>query len=184
VVAVSREITKILKDLQRSTPDIEASALVSTDGTIIASELPPEIEEANLRAATTAMVFLGEKSTKNLAGGDLKQLYVTGDNGHILLRPVGKKAILIGKVRENAQMRSVFVNLRKTEGKLAEITDKKEFFIDNALLDNFSHDNSKKTALEREALLKKYKIKIPSEETILEILHKSGISWKKVKSTR
>jgi len=76
VVASSKEIRKILKDLQASTPDIEASALVSTDGAIIASELPPEIEEAKISAVTIAMVFLGEKSTKNLTGGELKQMYV------------------------------------------------------------------------------------------------------------
>ena len=34
-----------LKDLQVSTPDVEASALVSVDGLIIASALPPDVEE-------------------------------------------------------------------------------------------------------------------------------------------
>jgi len=108
VVTSSKEIRKILKDLQASTPDIEASALVSIDGAIIASELPPEIEETKISAVTIAMVFLGEKSTKNLAGGELKQMYVKGENGHILLTSIGKKIMFIGKIRENAKMRSVF----------------------------------------------------------------------------
>jgi len=183
VVTSSKKISKILKDLQASTPDIEASALVSTDGAIIASELPPEIEEAEISAVTIAMVFLGEKSTKNLAGGELKQIYIKGENGHILLTVVGKKAMIIGKVRENAKMRSVFLNLRKTEGKLAEITKRETLCEKHDFLDEY-HSNKKTKKLDRDAILKKYKIKIPPDEMILKILENSGINYKNIHKSK
>lgn len=183
MVTSSKEIRRILKDLQASTPDIEASALVSTDGAIIASELPPEIEEAKISAVTIAMVFLGEKSTKNLAGGELKQMHVKGDNGHILLTAVGKKVMLIGKVRENAKMRSVFLNLKKTEGKLAEIAKREALYDKNSFSDDY-FSNKKQKNLDRDALLKKYKLKLPSDEMILKILENSGINYKDIRRSK
>ena len=183
MVASPEEIRRILKDLQASTPDIEASALVSTDGAIIASELPPEIEEAKISAVTIAMVFLGEKSTKNLAGGELKQMHVKGENGHILLTSIGKKIMFIGKIRENAKMRSVFLNLKKTEGKLAEIAKREALYDKNSFSDDY-FSNKKTKNLDRNALLKKYKLKLPSDEMILKILENSGINYKDIRRSK
>ncbi|MFN2225372.1 MAG: roadblock/LC7 domain-containing protein, partial [Anaerolineae bacterium] len=39
-----------LRDLRVSTPDIEASAVVSVDGLIIASDLPADVEEDRVSA--------------------------------------------------------------------------------------------------------------------------------------
>jgi hypothetical protein len=38
------ELTDLLKDLEATTPDIEASAVVSVDGLMIASALPQDVE--------------------------------------------------------------------------------------------------------------------------------------------
>ena len=183
MVTSPKEIRKILKDLQASTPDIEASALVSIDEAIIASELPPEIEETKISAVTIAMVFLGEKSTKNLAGGELKQMYVKGENGHILLTSIGKKIMFIGKIRENAKMRSVFLNLKKTEEKLAEIAKREALYDKDSFSDGY-FSNKKTKNLDRNALLKKYKIKLPSDEMILKILENSGINYKDIRRSK
>ena len=43
------ELNRILRSLQSGTPDIEASALISDDGVMIASALPQHVEE--MRAA-------------------------------------------------------------------------------------------------------------------------------------
>ena len=49
-----------LRDLQASTPDIEASAVVSVDGLIMASSLPQSIEEDRVSAMSAAMISLVE----------------------------------------------------------------------------------------------------------------------------
>ncbi|MER3468102.1 MAG: hypothetical protein C4312_06180, partial [Thermoflexus sp.] len=54
-------IVQRLKDLQSGTPDIEASALVSVDGLIIASALPRDVEEDRVSAMSAAMLSLGER---------------------------------------------------------------------------------------------------------------------------
>jgi predicted regulator of Ras-like GTPase activity (Roadblock/LC7/MglB family) len=53
------ELTNLLKDLEGTTPDIEASAMVSVDGLMIASALPQDVEEDRVAAMSAAMLSLG-----------------------------------------------------------------------------------------------------------------------------
>ena len=65
-----------LKKLQISSPDIQASALVSVDGLIIASALPANVEEDRVSAMSAAMLSLGERiSTRIEQGGSGPGLY-------------------------------------------------------------------------------------------------------------
>ena len=50
-----------LRELQASSPDIEASAIVSVDGLTIASALPQGVEEDRVSAMSAAMLSLGER---------------------------------------------------------------------------------------------------------------------------
>jgi hypothetical protein len=49
-----------LRELQASSPDTEASAVVSVDGLSIASALPQGVEEDRVSAMSAAMLGLGE----------------------------------------------------------------------------------------------------------------------------
>ncbi len=54
-----------LRELQTSTTDIEASAVVSIDGLIMASALPADVEEDRVSAMSAAMLALGEALPAN-----------------------------------------------------------------------------------------------------------------------
>ena len=49
-----------LRELQVSSPDVEAAAVVSVDGLTMASALPREVEEDRVSAMSAAMLSLGE----------------------------------------------------------------------------------------------------------------------------
>jgi predicted regulator of Ras-like GTPase activity (Roadblock/LC7/MglB family) len=70
-----------LRDLQASTTDIEASAVVSVDGLIMASALPENVEEDRVSAMSAAMLSLGERIAGELGRGLLNQVYVRGGDG-------------------------------------------------------------------------------------------------------
>jgi uncharacterized protein len=57
-----------LRELQASSPDIEASAIVSVDGLTIASALPQGVEEDRVSAMSAAMLSLGERIANELGG--------------------------------------------------------------------------------------------------------------------
>ena len=72
----SEQIVNRLRSMQAAAPDIEASAIVSVDGLIMASALPAEVEEDRVSAMSAAMLSLGERIASELGRGGLEQVYI------------------------------------------------------------------------------------------------------------
>src|SRR6476659_4938874 len=70
------EMVRHLKSLQMNTPDIEASAVVSVDGLIMASQLPADVDEDRVSAMSAAMLSLGDRIANELKRGELDQVFV------------------------------------------------------------------------------------------------------------
>lgn len=102
-----------LRELQAGTADIEASAIVSVDGLIIASALPETVEEDRVSAMSAAMLSLGERIAGELRRGLLTQVYVKGDRGYVLLTAVGEEAVLTVLARQEAKLGLIFLDMRR-----------------------------------------------------------------------
>ena len=63
-----------LRELQVSSTDIEAAAIVSVDGLSIASSLPQGVEEDRVSAMSAAMLSLGERIASELGRGMLDEV--------------------------------------------------------------------------------------------------------------
>ena len=70
-----------LEDLNGSTADIEASALISIDGLMIASALPNGMDEDRIGAMSAALLSLGDRTARELARGSLQRVLVQGERG-------------------------------------------------------------------------------------------------------
>ena len=116
-----QELTDLLKDLEATTPDIEASAVVSVDGLMIASALPQDVEEDRVAAMSAAMLSLGERTAKELARGDLSEVYVKGQNGYVLLMAAGENAVLTTLAREGAKLGLVFLDMKRAADNVAAL---------------------------------------------------------------
>jgi uncharacterized protein len=88
------EIERHLKALQMNTPDIEASAVVSVDGLLMASTLPAAVAEKRVAALSAAMHSLGKRLASELKRGVLDQVCVRGEEGYGVLVSIGEKAVL------------------------------------------------------------------------------------------
>ena len=62
----TEQMVERLRDLQVSSPDIEAAAIVSVDGLPIASSLPQGVEEDRVSAMSAAMLSLRERIATEL----------------------------------------------------------------------------------------------------------------------
>lgn len=102
-----------LRDLQISSTDIEASAIVSVDGLIMASALPVNVEEDRVSAMSAAMLSLGERIAGELGRGLLSQVYIRGNHGYVLLMSVGEEAVLTVLAREGAKLGLIFLDMRR-----------------------------------------------------------------------
>ena len=111
-----------LRDLQINTPDIEASAVVSVDGLIMASALPSGVEEDRVSAMSAAMYSLGERIAGELGRGYVEQVFIKGENGFAILQSVGEgeEAVLTVLARKEAKLGLVFLDMRRC----AEALDK------------------------------------------------------------
>jgi len=102
-----------LWEMQVASLDIEASAVVSVDGLIMASALPADVEEDRVSAMSAAMLSLGERISMELGRGALEQVYIRGDGGFVLLSAVGEEAVLTVLAREQAKLGLVFLEMRR-----------------------------------------------------------------------
>ena len=117
----SKQMVEELKKLQISSPDIQASAVVSVDGLIIASALPGSVEEDRVSAMSAAMLSLGERISIELRRGDLNQVYIRGDNGYVMLTSVGQDAVLTVMASVNAKLGLIFLDIKRTADALSEL---------------------------------------------------------------
>jgi hypothetical protein len=110
-----------LREMQMAAPDIEASAVVSVDGLIMASALPVEVEEDRVSAMSAAMLSLGERIAGELGRGALEQVYIRGHSGYVLVTAVGQEAVLTALAREGSKLGLIFLEMRRAAEQLARI---------------------------------------------------------------
>ena len=117
----TQQMVERLRDLQASSPDIEASAIVSVDGLSIASALPQNVEEDRVSAMSAAMLSLGERIATELGRGALEQVYIRGENGYVLLMSVGEEAVLTAMARKQAKLGLILLDMRRAAEDLVKL---------------------------------------------------------------
>lgn len=117
----SKQMVEELKKLQISSPDIQASAVVSVDGLIIASALPGNVEEDRVSAMSAAMLSLGERISIELRRGALDQVYIRGNEGYVMLTAVGNEAVLTVMANAKAKLGLIFLDITRTAERLADL---------------------------------------------------------------
>ena len=107
------QMVERLRSMQAAAPDIEASAIVSVDGLIMASALQQGVEEDRVSAMSAAMLSLGERISTELGRKGLEQVYIKGDKGFIVLTSVGSEAVLTALARQEAKLGLIFLEMRR-----------------------------------------------------------------------
>jgi uncharacterized protein len=109
----AEQMVERLRSMQAAAPDIEASAIVSVDGLIMASALQQGVEEDRVSAMSAAMLSLGERISGELGRAALEQVYIKGNQGAIVLTSVGSEAVLTALARQEAKLGLIFLEMRR-----------------------------------------------------------------------
>ncbi len=117
----NEHMTERLRELQVSSPDVEAAAIISVDGLPIATSLPQGVEEDRVSAMSAAMLSLGERIASELGRGLLDEVYVRGERGYVILRAVGEEAVLTVLARHQAKLGLLFLDMRRAADEFATI---------------------------------------------------------------
>lgn len=111
----------ILSDLNGSSADIEASAVVSSDGLMMAALLPAGMEEDRIGAMTAAMLALGSRTSDELMRGRLEQVLIKGAQGYVLLTSAGGDAVLAVMTKASAKLGLIFLDVKRAAESVAKI---------------------------------------------------------------
>ncbi len=115
------ELNKILRTLQSGTPDIEASALISEDGLMIASALPQHVEELRVAGMSSTLLSLGTRAAMELERGELRQVLIRGDRGYAIMVTAAQGTMLLVLTTKEAKLGLVFLDMSRAVEQIKKI---------------------------------------------------------------
>jgi predicted regulator of Ras-like GTPase activity (Roadblock/LC7/MglB family) len=107
------DLNKILRKLQTDSPGIEASALISEDGLMIARAETVNMEETRVAGMTATLLNLGTRAAAELARGAVQEVIVRGENGYAVVISAGRGALLLAVTNETSKLGLVFFDMRE-----------------------------------------------------------------------
>lgn len=102
---------------------IKACGIVSTEGLLITSRMPPEMNERIVGALCSTIIASAETASSQMGTGDVGEVSVRTEQGTLLLMPAGKKALLIALAEVNAQLGLITVEIEMRAKQVREILE-------------------------------------------------------------
>jgi len=112
---------QVLEELKGSSADVEASALISTDGLMIASALPAGMDEDRVGAMSAALLSLGDRAVRELARGTLERVLLQGERGYVIMSSSGTEAVLTVLAKQNAKLGLLFLDIKRAAEALSKL---------------------------------------------------------------
>ncbi len=120
-MAVYEQLTSLVKEARRRLPELTAAAVVSSDGLIMAADLPADTDEDLFAATHAALLSVGERVSVESGVGPLEEIVVSGKDGKVVLMSAGPNAILVGVVPNTVKLGLLLVELRRTASQIARV---------------------------------------------------------------
>ena len=109
----AERLAAALDEFIRTSPDVEAAAVVSFDGLPIATALPADMEEDRVAAVSAALLSLGEQAALALGRGQLNQVFVEGERGFVFLMSAREQAVLAAIAGTTAKVGFLLFEMRR-----------------------------------------------------------------------
>ncbi|HFB5240215.1 TPA: hypothetical protein ACFKZD_07835 [Neisseria gonorrhoeae] len=113
-------LISILEDLNNTSTDIIASAVISTDGLPMATMLPSHLNSDRVGVISATLLALGSRSVQELACGELEQVMIKGKSVYILLSQAGKDAVLVLVAKETGRLGLILLDAKRAARHIAE----------------------------------------------------------------
>jgi predicted regulator of Ras-like GTPase activity (Roadblock/LC7/MglB family) len=113
-------LDRILAELLKQTPGVEAAAVVSFDGLPMASALPADMDEDRVAAMSAALLSLAERASQDLNRGLLSQVYIEGEHGSVFLVSAKDEAVLIAVTASGAKVGMMLYEVKLAASKVGE----------------------------------------------------------------
>ncbi len=116
-------LRSVLRELNASSTDIEASACISSDGFTLASVLGNGVDPDRFGAMCASLLALAHRAAQEIQRGLLKLVLVEGEHGVMLLVQAGPDAILAVAAKPSQNLGMIFLDSRKVAQKLLGVLE-------------------------------------------------------------
>ncbi|WP_171015206.1 roadblock/LC7 domain-containing protein [Methylocystis sp. B8] len=105
-------LDSILQKLQSESPGVEASALISQDGSMIASTFATtNMEDVRIAGMAATLQSMGTRAATALARGNTREAVVRGTNGYAIMISAGRGALLLAVANDASKLGLIFFNM-------------------------------------------------------------------------
>lgn len=115
------DLNLVLRNLLSGTPDIEAAAVISEDGLVIASALPQHIEEVRVAGMSAILLSLGTRAAAELGRGGLEQVLIRGSKGYTVMINAAPGTLLLVLTTEDAKLGLIFLDMKRAAAEIVRI---------------------------------------------------------------
>jgi hypothetical protein len=113
-------LAMLLKELRTKVEGIDASAVVSKEGLIVASDLSSEISEMHIAAMAAILLSTSENVLIELKKGTLDVCIIQGNEGKFIIMDAGMDFMIACVLNNFTRMDLAFVEMRNTAKRVAE----------------------------------------------------------------
>ena len=114
-------LQNVLEELKSSSADVEASALISSDGLMIASALQQGVDEDRVGAMSAALLSLGDRAARELARGTLESVQLKGERGYVMMVSAGREAVLTVLAKPSAKLGLLLLDVKRASEALSKL---------------------------------------------------------------
>ncbi|MHA1263949.1 MAG: roadblock/LC7 domain-containing protein [Candidatus Helarchaeota archaeon] len=114
------EVKNILTDLEAKVPDIIGSAVIRTNGLLIASALPSDANERMVAAMSAALLGTSKRTAEALFDGTFRSLSLEIDKGNMFLIGAGR-VILVAITNKEPNIGLITLEMEDVSKKIATL---------------------------------------------------------------
>ncbi|MFY9973977.1 MAG: roadblock/LC7 domain-containing protein, partial [Chromatiaceae bacterium] len=92
---------------------VEASALITEDGLMVASALPQDLDETRVAGMSATLLSLGTRAAAELRRGEVQEVIVRGEEGVAVMITAGRGVLLLVVANEHAKLGLIFFDMRE-----------------------------------------------------------------------
>jgi predicted regulator of Ras-like GTPase activity (Roadblock/LC7/MglB family) len=117
----TKAVFETLQLLLSNSKEYAGAAVIGSDGYIRFNRLEENQDESVVAAVAAALHNLGNRASRLLEMGDLKAGILQGAEGNILASPINRTAVLVGTLKEKANIHTALIEANAVCSKLQKV---------------------------------------------------------------
>ncbi|MFX0029654.1 MAG: roadblock/LC7 domain-containing protein [Candidatus Hermodarchaeota archaeon] len=118
---ILENLDKILDKMIAAIPEVKAATLVSTEGEVLASVLPDNVDGITVAVMTAALLSLAESAIALMKSGDFEQLFIRGKDGYLLVVPAGPNGVLSVHTTRDVRLGLIYLDCMRVSEQIAKL---------------------------------------------------------------